>query len=80
MVHSLVYQTLYFKLRGMKEFSNGPMDERRRGKKEFSNGLTPMVQQEYMTADGLTGESLIAKADMPEPSKFVKRRQLNYCT
>ena len=39
------------KLRGMKEFSNGPMDERRRefsngpderrrGMKEFSNGLT----------------------------------------
>ena len=44
--HSLVYQTLHhFKLRGTKEFSNGPM-ERRRGMKEFSNGLTSMVQQE----------------------------------
>ena len=30
--HSLVYQTHYhFKLRGMKEFSNGSKDERRRG-------------------------------------------------
>ena len=27
--HSLVYQTLYhFKLRGIKEFSNGPMDKK----------------------------------------------------
>ena len=37
----------------------------------------------YYTADGLTAENLIAKnpsADLPEPSKFVKRRQLNYCT
>ena len=50
--------------------------------KEFSNGLTTMVQQEYYTAGGLTAESLIAKdpsGDLPEPSKFVKRYQLNYC-
>ena len=35
------------------------------------------------TADGLTAENLIAKdpsADLPEPSQFVKRRQLNCCT
>ena len=34
------------------------------------------------TADDLTAENLIAKdpsADLPEPSKFVTRRQLN-CT
>ena len=44
--HSLVYQNLYnLKLRGMKEFSNGPM-ERRRGMKEFRNELTSVVQQE----------------------------------
>ena len=45
--------------------------------KEFSNGLTAMEQQEYLTADGLTTESLIAtdlSADLPEASKFVKRR------
>ena len=51
--------------------------------KEFSNGLTTIVQQEYETAGGLSDESLIAKypsADLPEPSKFVKRCQLNYCT
>ena len=44
--------------------------------KEFSNGLTLMVQQENSTADSLTAENLIAKdssADLPEPSKFVKR-------
>ena len=48
--------------------------------KEFSNGLTSMLQQNQETADGLTAENLIAKypsADLPEPSKFVKRRQLN---
>ena len=42
-----------------------------------------MVQQENQTADGLTAENLIAKGpstDLPEPSKFVKRRQLNCCT
>ena len=42
-----------------------------------------MVQQEYYTAGGLTAESLIAKdpsGDLPEPSNFVKRHQLNYCT
>ena len=45
--HNLVYPTFNnFTLRGMKEFSNGLMDERRRGMKEFSNGLTTMVQQE----------------------------------
>ena len=47
---------------------------------EFSNRLITMVQQECQTADGLTAESLIAKepsADLPEPSKFVKRCQLN---
>ena len=51
--------------------------------KEFSNGLTSMMEQENYTADGLTAENLIAKdpsADLPEPSKFVKRRQLNCCT
>ena len=35
------------------------------------------------TADGLTAEDLNAKdpsADLPEPSKFVKRCQLNCCT
>ena len=35
------------------------------------------------TADDLTAENLIAKdpsADLPEPSKFVKRCQLNCCT
>ena len=51
--------------------------------KEFSNGLTSMVQQVNLTTDGLTAENLIAKhpsADLPEPSKFVKRRQLNCCT
>ena len=35
------------------------------------------------TADGLTAENLITKgpsADLPKPSKFVKRRQLHYCT
>ena len=38
--HNLVYQTLCnFKLRGMKDFSSGPM-KRRRGMKSFSNGLT----------------------------------------
>ena len=34
------------------------------------------------TADGLTTENLIAKdpsADLPERSKFLKRRQLNCC-
>ena len=47
--------------------------------KEFSNGLTTMVQQEYWTADSQTAESLIAKdpsADLPEPSKFVKKPNL----
>ena len=42
-----------------------------------------MVQQEYYTADGLAADSLIANdpsADLPEPSKFVKRCQLNYFT
>ena len=42
-----------------------------------------MVQQEILTADGLTAENLIAKdpsADLPQPSKFVKRCQLNCCT
>ena len=42
-----------------------------------------MVQQENYTADGLTAKNLIAKdasADLPEPSKFAKRRQLNCCT
>ena len=42
-----------------------------------------MMQQECWTVDGLTAESPIAKdpsAGLPEPSKFVKRRQLNYCT
>ena len=65
----------------MKEFSSGPM-ERRRGMKEFSNGLYNGATGNY-TADGLTAENLIAKdpsADLPEPSKFVKRRQLNCCT
>ena len=41
------------------------------------------MQQENLTADGLIAENLIAKessADLPEPSKFVKRRQLNCCT
>ena len=35
------------------------------------------------TTDGLTAENLITKdpsVDLPEPSKFVKRRQLNCCT
>ena len=35
------------------------------------------------TADGLTAENLIVKdssADLSEPSKFVKRYQLNCCT
>ena len=46
--HSLVHQTFYnVTLRGMKEFSSGLMDERKRRMKEFSNGLTTMVQQEY---------------------------------
>ena len=51
--------------------------------KEFSNGLTTMLQQEITLLDGLTVNNLIAKdpsADLPEPSKFVKRRQLNCCT
>ena len=51
--------------------------------KEFSNVLTTMLQIGNYTADGLTAENLIAKdpsADLPEPSKFVKRRQLNCCT
>ena len=64
----------------MKEFSRGPTE--RWGIKEFSNGLTTMVQQENKTADGLTAENLITKdqsADVPEPSKFVKRCQLNCC-
>ena len=42
-----------------------------------------MVQQENYTVDGLTAENLIVKdpsADLPEPSKFVKRHQLNCCT
>ena len=42
-----------------------------------------MVQQENYTADGLTAEILVAKdpsADLPEPSKYVKRSQLNCCT
>ena len=50
--------------------------------KEFSNGLTSVVQ-EIRLLMGLTAESLIAKdssADLPEPSKFVKRCQLNCCT
>ena len=49
----------------------------------LNNRLTTMVQQEYYTTDGLTAENLIAKepsADLPEPSKFVKRCQLDYCT
>ena len=51
--------------------------------KEFSNGLTTMLQQEITLLMGLTAENLIAKdpsAELPEPSKFVKRRQLNCCT
>ena len=35
------------------------------------------------TADGLTAENLIAKdpsTNLPEPSKFVKRRKLNCYT
>ena len=84
--HSLVYQTLYnLKIRGMKEFSNGqmderrefnngPMDERRRGVKEFSNGLTN-------GATGiLTAESLIAKDPSTDLPNQMKRCQLNYCT
>ena len=42
-----------------------------------------MVLQENSTADGLTAENLIDKdqsADLPEPSKFVKRFQLNCFT
>ena len=42
-----------------------------------------MVQQENSTADGLTAENLIDKdqsSDLPEPSKFVKRCQLNCFT
>ena len=41
-----------------------------------------MVQEEYSTASGLRAESQIAKdpsADLPEPSKIVKRCQWNYC-
>ena len=41
------------------------------------------MQQENLTADGLTAENLIAKdpnADLPELSKFVMRCQLNCCT
>ena len=51
--------------------------------KEFSNRLTTMVQQEITLLIGLTAENPIAKdpsADLPEPSKFVNRRQLNCCT
>ena len=52
--------------------------------KEFSNGLAMYngATGNY-TADGLAAENLIAKdssADLPEPSKFVKRCQLNCCT
>ena len=41
-----------------------------------------MVQQENYTADGLSAENLIVKdpsADLPEPSKLVKRCQLYCC-
>ena len=65
----------------MKEFSSGPTE--RRGMKEFSNGITTMVQTGNYTADGLTAENLITKdpsADLPKPSTFVKKRQLNCCT
>ena len=51
--------------------------------KEFSNGLTSVVIQEIRLLMGLTAQNLIAKdpsADLPEPSKFGKRRQLNCCT
>ena len=44
--------------------------------KELNYGLTLMVQQEKLTADSLTAENVIAKdpsADLPEPSKFMKR-------
>ena len=46
--------------------------------KQFSNGLTTMLQKEYY--NGLTVEGLITKdtsAELPEPSKFMKR---HYCT
>ena len=39
--------------------------------KEFSNGLTSMVPQE---------NAKNPSADLPEPSKFVQRCQLNCCT
>ena len=48
--------------------------------KEFSKGLTSMGGTGKYTADGVTAENLIAKdprADLPEPSKFMRRRQLN---
>ena len=52
--------------------------------KEFSNGLTNYngAAGNY-TVDVLTAENLIAKdpsADLPEPSKCMKRRQFNCCT
>ena len=74
--HSLVYQTLYhFKLRGTNGKKKG--DERTQQWSNY-NGETGNY-----TADGLTAENLIAKdptADLPEPLKFVKRRQLNCIT
>ena len=42
-----------------------------------------MQQEISYTADGLTAENLITtdlSADLPEPSKFVKRCQLDCCT
>ena len=74
--HSLVYQTLYhFKLRGIKEFSNGPMESRRERDETIQQWTNFNGAIGKSNADGLTAENLIAKdpsADLPEPSKFVE--------
>ena len=68
--------TLYhFKLRGIKEFSNGPMESRRERDETIQQWTNFNGAIGKSNADGLTAENLIAKdpsADLPEPSKFVE--------
>ena len=57
--------------------------ERRRGDERIQQWTNYNGATGNYTADGLTAENLIAKyssADLPEPSKFVKRCLLNCCT
>ena len=61
----------------MKEFSNAP--QKKEGDKRIQQW--PNYNGAY-TADGMTANCPNAKdpsTDLPEPSKFVKRCQLNYC-